>query len=748
MLAFMWRTVLAVIFAGLGLAGFSASSHAVDASGVALSRPWGERSYSVTLEQLAPASSIELRGVDDTRGIYFGLRSDEQVKRLRLELAYQYSSKLIESLSHLNVILNGEVVDTIMLAEQPQGGSTVLQHISELPLGFLQRHNQLEIQLVSHYTLACENPVHPDLWADIDRGSRLLFDVDPVVLPNELGLLPAPFFDTADVRRLKLPFVVAGASDAKLQAAGVVASWLGALSGFRGVDFSARMSALPDSGHAVVVLSGADSLPGLSLPAIQGPTVAMVPNPRDSSGKLLLITGRNDAEIKTAAAGLALGAEALSGPVATFGKVDYQPRKPYDAPNWLPTDRPVQLGELLPANRFTVAGRDPWPITLRLRVPPDLSRWRVDYVPLDLKYRYVSYGLPEDSSLSMQINGSEVWRTDLITKPDTVFNRIIDKKDGIMHEQVRIPAYSFASDASLEFKFRYPTTAEQDCTGALVDTRRSAIDPESTIDLTGMLHHMAMPNLGAFRGAGFPFTRMADLSETVVVLPPAAGDTSLAAYLNVMGRIGESTAYPALGLTVSRRPEANMLEDKDVLIFSVNGSTPLLKEWAAHLPVATGVSQPERSTAAFWSIGGFLDRLSSFLQIESGASGTLLSPSTTLMAGFESPVSKGRSVVVLSGASDASLMQAIDFMAGNQEQGLNIQGGAVVLTGGRMESVSDEKAYYVGELGPFRSMQFFFSERPIVLVFFYMLGALLMGVLFFLSLRARARQRLRSDESE
>src|SRR5690606_1275614 len=135
-----------------------------------------------------------------------------------------------------------------------------------------------------------------------------------VVLPDDLGLLPAPFFDLADIRQLELPFVVAGASDAKLQAAGVVASWLGALSGFRGVDFSARVSGLPDTGHAVVVLSGADSLPGLNLPPIQGPTVAMVANPRDASGKLLLITGRNDAEIKTAAAGLVLGAEALSGP--------------------------------------------------------------------------------------------------------------------------------------------------------------------------------------------------------------------------------------------------------------------------------------------------------------------------------------------------------------------------------------------------------------------------------------------------
>jgi hypothetical protein len=47
------------------------------------------------------------------------------------------------------------------------------------------------------------------------------------------------------------------------------------------------------------------------------------------------------------------------------------------------------------------------------------------------------------------------------------------------------------------------------------------IGDDSTIDFSKYYHFLAMPDLRAFANAGFPFSRMADLSESIVVMPKA-----------------------------------------------------------------------------------------------------------------------------------------------------------------------------------------------------------------------------------
>jgi hypothetical protein len=97
----------------------------------------------------------------------------------------------------------------------------------------------------------------------------------------------------------------------------------------------------PAQGNAIVFAQGNQLPGGLSLPALQGPTVAMVPNPNDATAKLLLVMGRDGKELKIAANAVAVGSPALSGQSATITSLtELKPRKPYDAPNWLASDRP------------------------------------------------------------------------------------------------------------------------------------------------------------------------------------------------------------------------------------------------------------------------------------------------------------------------------------------------------------------------------------------------------------------------
>ena len=54
-----------------------------------------------------------------------------------------------------------------------------------------------------------------------------------------IHILPLPFFDRRDMRKLVLPFVFQAEPDnATLEAAGALSSWFGGLAGYRGSDLS------------------------------------------------------------------------------------------------------------------------------------------------------------------------------------------------------------------------------------------------------------------------------------------------------------------------------------------------------------------------------------------------------------------------------------------------------------------------------------------------------------------------------
>lgn len=729
---------LHAVRAGLAgmLAGFACMAWAQSAGTDALADIQGD--YAVSLAQFNRYAQWDLRGVDGRRGVVFGLRQDEIIEGLELDLAYRHSDALLQDLSQLNVVLNGEVVASHPIAEtQADAGRLQIP----LPLAHLRPYNYLELQLIGHYTMGCENPMHPDLWARIDDSSRLVFDVRKRVLPDDLGLLPAPIFDPRDVRGLEVPFVLGQPSGKRLEAAGIVASWLGALAGYRGATFSAHESVLPTQGHAIVVLGAGESLPGLSLPAAQGPTVAMRSNPHDPAGKLLIITGRNDDEIRSAAVSLALGAEALSGSTATVAHIHDQPRKPYDAPNWLPSDRPVKLGELLPLREFTVSGYESGPISIGLRLPPDLSDWRTKTVPLDLLYRHSAVDRDDVATLDVVVNQQRVRRIELASREEAARGLVSD--DSLLNTTVHLPLSMLESQAGLQFQFKYKPPFHSECRGSLVDARRSAVDPRSTIDLRGLPHHKAMPDLAAFATSGFPFTRMADLSDTVVVMPAAAGPDGFSAYLTLLGKMGWVTGYPATRVTVAAAQDDAVLTDKDVVLLDAGSKSGLLEQWASYLPA------PRRAGSALakdGGVGGWIATLSGWVA-RTSLGGVAAKPVSApadgaYVAGFESPVSSGRSVVAISGADGPGLRKAIELLATDEVQRSRVQGSLVVVRDARVESLSDAKRYYTGSLGVFQTLSWHLSNHPFLLFLLYLLGALLVGVVVYLSLRAKARKRL------
>ncbi|MGU0057664.1 cellulose biosynthesis cyclic di-GMP-binding regulatory protein BcsB [Enterobacter hormaechei] len=82
-------------------------------------------------------------------------------------------------------------------------------------------------------------------------------------------------------------------------------------------------------------------------PEVKAPTIEMISHPDNPYVKLLVIFGRDDKDLVQAAKGIAQGNILFRGNSVVVDEVKpLLARKPYDAPNWVRTDRAITFGEL------------------------------------------------------------------------------------------------------------------------------------------------------------------------------------------------------------------------------------------------------------------------------------------------------------------------------------------------------------------------------------------------------------------
>ena len=703
--------------------------------------------YSLTLQQLGRSYPMNLHGVEATDSVNFNVRADQVVTSARLTLQYAYSPALLPDLSHINVLVNDEVAASIPLPKE-QAGALQKQTV-DLPTHLITEFNRLSVQFIGHYTMNCEDPLHSSLWAKISNESVLEIKTSPLALQNDLSVLPLPFFDRRDVLPLNLPFVFRGTPDnGTLEAAGVLSSWLGALASYRGARFPTQLGTLPTRGNGVILVSGdaPQEIEGLSIPAPKGASLSVVTNPNDANGKLLVVSGRDAAELKRAAIAVSLGGQALSGESVVIDRLDtLKPRKPYDAPRWLPTDRPVKLGELIEGKQLNVSGYNPGDITIPVNLPPDLFNWRKEGAPLDLKYHYTPQQKSNNSSFIVRFNDRLV-KSEVLPSLEHLDKSLLKSiKDDTLAREMRVllPLNSAALQSRLQLRYMYDYIKEGECKDIIIDNMRGSVDPESTLDLSGYDHFIAMPNLGVFKDAGFPFTRMADLSETAVVLPDNASAADVSAYLTVLGRFGKYTGYPATAVTVTQADAVSAVADKDLLVMASGANQPLLKQWAERLPAASGQEQRfELSDLTMRIRNWFSPDPEANLRRTRLAMAFSGGQPSTYLTGFESPFKSGRSVVVVAGGDEQGLAHAIDALSAGDDKAGSIQGSLVVVRGKTVESLVADEQYFVGSLSSLTYLQWLMSRHVGWMFLITALGVLLLGGLAYLALRAKARKRL------
>ncbi|WP_310463146.1 cellulose biosynthesis cyclic di-GMP-binding regulatory protein BcsB [Sphaerotilus sp.] len=733
------------------------------------------RDLVMPFSQLGQREAVMLKRGHSRHQIPFALRADEVVASAVLKLDLAQSPMLAGRAGALEVRVNGELVSRLDPSTTASSDSRGASYTIPIDPRLVIDQNELTVQFAE--PIDCASADSAGLWAQIALTSTLNLVMAPLPLANDLSLLPAPFFDPRDPRRNELTLVLSPrASEATLQAAGNVASWFGALSAYRGVRIQAR-DRLP-GGNAIVLATPEDAPPGVALPPIAGALVTLAAHPDYPQRKVLYLLGRDGEELRRAADALVRGQLPGHGSSALIDRLtDAPPRRAWDAPNWTPTHRPVRLDELI--STATLATRDAGPLKVHvpMRLPPDLFSWRERKVLVDLRMRYEAR--PDDTAVALRVRFNGENQLDELLDPgiagrwlDNLQRSVRGERDEALTRSVRrslrIPVATLGTQSYARLDVTLQPGATDDAVecqrengvDTALDRPRSVVDGASTIDFSDTPHFLPMPDLAAFANTTHPYTRLADLAETAVVLPDEPSREDVDTFLTLMGRAGEATGLAARLIRVVHTRGVGQVADRDLIVIGSAGNQRLFADWASAMPfrdlaavhAATSVA-PKTALSmsiaglspADWALPDSLRWLRTLWQHDGLApQETLAFRGTDLQAalvGFESPLASNRSVVGLMATTPAALSFITDALLDSRRLA-QIHGHISLFDeSGRITVFSAEPTYASGDLPWLSWIRWKLSDRPVLLWAVLMLGILVLSAVIYVLLQRHAMRR-------
>jgi endo-1,4-beta-D-glucanase Y len=645
----------------------------------------------------------------------FIARADEELTAARVRLAVGQGVA-----PALEVLVNEERVAIFAEGELQPGAVREL----EIKRSLLADRNSLTVRLRDKEGRCV---AHPDAWRPL-QSVGVTLQASPVPLPDELALLPIPFFDRGYDAEATLAVVLGpapSAADARLAA--LVAQWF-AIDAPIPLHFEAHAGALPDS-RAVVLLSGAADAARLGLAAPDGPSVRMIDHPRfpGSNVKLLVIGGRDREELRSAVESLVARKQKLAGQEVRLPPATPEPpAAPYSAPRWVPSDRAVPFAEYPEGGVLAHEGNSPATLSLRFRVAPDLFLWPSELVALDLSW---SEKIPEGSvppRLDVELNGYYV-----ATLPE--------RGSGTHSIRLRIPREHMRGFNELLVHVHYPDP--DPCSAAIArgTPPRVAIEGDSTLPLEGASHFANLPDVSKFAFDGFPFTRVPDLGDTAVVLPARPALAELSMLLSVMAKLAQVTGRVGTRAVFESDVSTASLNGKDLLLIGTSEDNRLAARWSDAWPLRidgarTLIQRPGAARALVDLLGGLGPLID-----ERRASGLLSQArDVSAIAAIESPLTAGRSAVWIT--STGTLPPFSQFLGYAESRA---GGGDLLLVAGAQRSMFRiGSSFGAGQLSAWTRLRWFLANHWIALLPVLLLGALLLANVLRKLLDRKMRARL------
>ncbi len=663
----------------------------------------------ITFKDMGVQSTMDLRGPHSFQSVGFVLGHSRVPRQAMLNLTYHFSSVLAPRHGSIRVSLNNTPIALITALSRSQAESEFAFAALPIPAELLIRNNELTFEFTGEAAVSHDSKAKPVVLANIGATSTLLIAGVHIPIKNELSLLPLPFFDADLQTPTTIPFVfLASPTPQMLQAAGVVASWLGTLGKGTPVRFSVSIGDIP-AGNAILIADGVSPEKSSEPQMPAGSSLSLRANPSDPEGTLLIVSGGNETELLNAARSLSLmkvanpnsgNSSGLLGDTVHVG--DFQlpaARKIDDAPRWLMTDRLTSLWTLASEQALQSDGSRPLPVYFR--APPDLYYGETQNVNLRLTYRYNALPIAAGSALRVYLNS-----TLLNEAPLSPGNDFADRQRSVFVPTAGVRPFGNTLNFSFDFIPLNPDSSSQDPTAKLA----GAILENSFVDLRGVAHWASMPNLELFANAGFPFTRKADLEDTVVVLPAAPTAKEITLFLYLMSHCGTQTGYPSLRVEVAG-PDVVMRGDRDYLVLGGVSDQPALTALEAYLPVTLDengvhlkrITSVVSQVLAYWRRfnGEFIQRPQPSNQ---GGRPDLI------LEGLQSPFFPGRSIVLVDVRNEAAIDSFADVFL-DRSQSSDISQTVSLFRGGTLSSYTlDTSFYHVGSISKYSLMRIWCAQ--------------------------------------
>ncbi|WP_158780687.1 cellulose biosynthesis cyclic di-GMP-binding regulatory protein BcsB [Pantoea sp. BAV 3049] len=496
---------------------------------------------TVSVAQMGQTHGILLTGGQLQSGIVFTLPSDEVITNARLNLSLKVSKALAARNTSLQLMLNGQPLGTLPLNASDSASE---DYQLDIPAAMVVSSNNLSFKINDADQLLCERDSASQYQVTILPKTTLALEGQQLNIGNTLRNFPRPFIDHLRMTPSSVAMVFGQeVTPGKVSAAAVISSWMGIQTDYRGINFPVLRNEMPEKNGIVFARPG-ETVAGLAVPNVNGPTLQIVDNPVNPVYKLMLVIGKTDDDLRQAAwrltQPLSVDTEALQ-----VAQQNIPVSKPYDAPRWINTDRPVRLSDLLRKDQsLTTTGI--WHDALRVnfRAAPDLFLWDGDTLPVQVNYRFPSENWIDEDKSFFNVGLNDTFLHNLTVNKVGLLENIWHRLGGDARQEsytLKLDPYLIYGDNQLQLYFNIKPKDSAPCSVLTNNNIKSRIEDDSFIDLSHTRHFTLLPNLSYFVGASFPFTRFADYSQTVLMLPSQPGNAEISTLLDMAGRSGNAT---------------------------------------------------------------------------------------------------------------------------------------------------------------------------------------------------------------
>jgi cellulose synthase (UDP-forming) len=709
---------------------------------------------TLSLKDMGVLKSIDMRGPHSYYSVPFMLSHALLPRHAPLKMIYSFNSGLDPLTTSLKIGLNGTTIATLVPPPPSESNDGFTEAAVLVPTDLLVRSNTFTFEFFGSGVMQQEDQA-TRILCHISSASTLEVSGDRLRLQSDLSQLPLPFFDRELQTKTTVPFVFLTPPSSKtLEAAGMIASWLGLLPSSKPVRFAVSLTQIPP-GDAIIFSNNRAMLPkSLQIPSRAGPLLAVRSNPSDSDASVLVLAGEDDEQLLTVARALSLSSKAtatdraqglsLNGETMPVPDLIMPPaRRPDDAPRWLSTVRAAPLADCRSEGALRSDGSSPIPIYFHL--PPDLFYGEKQNLRFNLYYRYNAFQVAAGSMLRVILNGKLMNEIEL--PPGKDFH---DGKRFILVPVVNMRPFG----NTIIFNFDFVAANREARENPTAAVLQGEILCNSSVDLQGLTLWAPMPNIELFANAGFPFTQAADLSQTIVVLPSVPSAEEISLYLHLMSHFGAQTGYPAFRVRVAG-PNAVIGKGYDYLILGTVANQAAFHSLDALLPVTIdSYGIHVKPAQSYLSVPSSLKAVWSRRWLQAlGTSATPRLPSNeggvidALIEEIQSPASPDRSFVLVALKQDSSVEEFAGVLL-DRSQSRDMSGSVSLLRNSKFQSYAmDGTTYHVGTISHFALMRIYLTQHFLLLLLLVTLLSFVMARWVHSWLTLAARERLKLAET-